>query len=107
MAITVLAFCIAALVVIVRYTSDKNALLNDALGYNYSTDAAVLHRLFIAICVFASICGVLLILDLKLLYFHLWLVRNKLTTYEYIKLMREKQIKLLEERMVLPFETFC
>ena len=35
-----------------------------------------------------------LIFDLKLIYFHIWLIKHKMTTYEYIIMKRQKNIQV-------------
>ena len=98
-ALSTLLFCIPSIIIIIRYGVNPESLIDDALWYKDMSHAS-LRTLFIINCVFLAWNFVFLVLDVKLLHFHIWLIRTKLTTYEFIKMMRQKDRDKLEETVI-------
>lgn len=94
-ALATLFFCIPSLIIIIRYGVNPTSLMENALWYK-EMSVNNLETLFIINCVLFSINFIFLVLDCNLVYYHIWLMRNKLTTYEHIKMQRQKDLDRLE-----------
>lgn len=57
------------------------------------TDEIIFHIFFVLVWIFGIITVVFVILDLNLIFFHIWLMRKKISTYEYILGKREEAPK--------------
>ena len=101
LAVNIVLYLIASLIFIIRYITNPDECLNDAFEYVQSGE--ILKGMFIATCISTVVMTIFLVLDLKLLIYHLWLISNNLTTYEHILAIRKREAqKLPQEGQVIP-----
>ena len=81
-------FSVFSIILTYQYKSSE-----DFIWYRadfYENNENTVEALMIVLWVFTGITIILAILDSNLVIFHLWLMKNNLTTYEYILRRREK-----------------
>lgn len=104
-ALAFFVYIAASLVFIIRYSLNSGDLINHVIWYFSNPDT--LKSGFIVTCVFCGIMVLMAVLDLNLLVYHIWLIKNKLTTYEHIIMKRKMEItRLPQEGQVLIFSSW-
>lgn len=88
--LTMLWFSINGLLYTIDYYSGRIGIVRDSRMFRYHKNEE--WKGFI-IAVFTGIVFIFCVLDFKLLYFHIYLIRNNLRTYDYIVKLRERQGK--------------
>jgi len=88
MSFTTLFFCLFGIIYIIDYYGNGIGSIKDPQVFkNHHRREEVKAIILI---VFIGINSIFCVLNFKLLSFHIFLIKNKLTTYEYIMMMREK-----------------
>ena len=67
---------------------------------SYLTEADIIYEVIILVWISTVITLLIIIFDSNLVFFHLWLIKNKMSTYDYIVRRREKS-KEKKQRKVL------
>lgn len=88
-------FAIFSLILTYEYNYDKNDFINKRAHF-FNNDEQTIFGLMILMWIFTSITLILAILNTNLVFFHFWLIKNKMTTYEYILMRREKSGKKVD-----------
>lgn len=92
------AFCfvvIGLLFILDYFTEDIHIIKNLS---SFKSDPAKKWQIIVVI-VYVVTIAVFAILDLKLLYFHFYLIKNKMTTYDYIMKLRAKREKVIAKNL--------
>ena len=90
LAFSALWFCINCLLFILDYFSKDLKLLTN--NHSLHNDTSQKWKIYIII-IYEITMTICLIMDLKLVFFHIYLIRNKTTTYDYIIQTRVKNEK--------------
>jgi hypothetical protein len=77
------------IVVTVNYHKDQHLLDNDILLYE--NEKSIIRSCMITMWVFSAISFVFLILVGNLVFFHIFLIRKGLSTFDYIALVQERK----------------
>jgi len=96
LALSAFCFVIVGLLFILDYFTEKIGIIENVSSFK--ADHA--NRWQIAVIIaYVLVITVFAVLDVKLLYFHLYLIRNKMTTYDYIMKLRANKEKGLSKNM--------
>ena len=93
-----IVFSVFSIILTFEYASSEEKA-NNFFGERtdfYNNDHKIVESLMILLWVFTGLTIVMAILDSNLVFFHLWLIKNNLTTYEYILRRREKAGKKID-----------
>lgn len=93
-----IVFSVFSIILTFEYASSEekaNDFFAERTGF-YNNDHKIVQSLMILLWVFTGLTIVMAILDSNLVFFHLWLIKNNLTTYEYILRRREKSGKKID-----------
>ena len=69
----------------------------------FYSDEGIYKGVLIIVWVFGIVSAVFVVLDFNLILFHLWLMRKKISTYEYILEKREDDSPRLVIRYIYVF----
>lgn len=90
-----IVFSVSSIILTYQYQSETTNFINlRGSFFNYNDD--IVFGLFIAMWCFTLITLILVVLNSNLVFFHFWLIKKHMTTYEYILIRREKMGKKID-----------
>lgn len=92
LALSTFLFAFAGILFVIDFYTGKIHVIDDRSELQADVNAQWRP---IVMAVFSGVLGIFCFLDLRLIFFHIFLIRNNLTTYQYI--MREREKKTLKE----------
>jgi len=88
-------FSIFSIILTYQYTSSETSFILERAKF-FENNEETIEGVMILLWVFTGLTILLAILDTNLVFFHFWLIKNELTTYEYILRRREKSGKKID-----------
>jgi len=96
LALSTFCFVLIGLLFVLDYFTEEIGIIQNLSSFK--SDPAKNWQI-IVVLVYVVIIAVFAILDLKLLYFHFYLIKNKMTTYDYIMKLRANKEKVLAKNL--------
>lgn len=90
-----IVFSISSIILTYHYQAETSNFIQIRGSFFNNKDDIILG-LFIVMWCFTLITLILVVLNSNLVFFHFWLIKKHMTTYEYILLRREKMGKKID-----------
>ena len=97
-ALSIIIYITASLLFIVLYCLNPEDYVRKVLWY--TQNPSTLRTVFIMVCIMGGILAVIAVFEFNLLFYHIWLIQNNLTTYEHMSLKKREKVQKSSEEGV-------